>query len=147
MKCMIYFLFYCCWCFLTHLAKYMIKLGDIANSLQQPERKCSPHEKCDQLYNEKECFSYNSFRKVNLQTVRVAFLVWILIKSMTLTIHYYLLILVHYMSVVREYLHMYSSIVIYWLGPITKDEQIQCRIAMHESFPLNDTYFQVNKVK
>ncbi|KAM1299024.1 hypothetical protein ACFX2F_025763 [Malus domestica] len=70
--------------------------GETANSIQQPERRCGSQDQ-NKLCNEKTCFSCNSIREENLQTVRGTIL-------------------------------------------------IPCRTAMRGSFPLNDTYFQVNEM-
>lgn len=49
-------------------------LGETANSIQPPERSCNSQEP-DKLCNEKTCFSCNSVREANSQTVRGTILV------------------------------------------------------------------------
>ncbi|PON34206.1 DNA glycosylase [Parasponia andersonii] len=48
--------------------------GETANSIQPPVRSCSSHEP-DKLCNEKTCFSCNSVREANSQTVRGTILI------------------------------------------------------------------------
>jgi endonuclease III len=58
--------------------KYLLAIwtpGETADSTQAPECKCSFHEECGQLCNEKECFSCNSFREANSQIVRGTLLI------------------------------------------------------------------------
>ncbi|KAE9621774.1 putative DNA glycosylase, helix-turn-helix, base-excision DNA repair, demeter [Lupinus albus] len=57
--------------------KYLLAIwtpGETPNSIQPPETKCSSQD-CGQLCNEKECFSCNSFREANSQTVRGTILI------------------------------------------------------------------------
>ncbi|KAG4913491.1 hypothetical protein JHK82_054076 [Glycine max] len=59
------------------LGKYLLAIwtpGETADSIQPPESKCSSQD-CDQLCNEKECFSCNSFREANTQIVRGTLLI------------------------------------------------------------------------
>ncbi|XP_019453312.1 PREDICTED: protein ROS1-like isoform X1 [Lupinus angustifolius] len=57
--------------------KYLLAIwtpGETADSIQPPGSKCNSLE-CGQLCNEKECFSCNSFREANAQTVRGTILI------------------------------------------------------------------------
>ncbi|KAF1860254.1 hypothetical protein Lal_00037592 [Lupinus albus] len=57
--------------------KYLLAIwtpGETADSIQPPGSKCNSLE-CGQLCNEKECFSCNSFREANSQTVRGTILI------------------------------------------------------------------------
>lgn len=100
--------------------------GETANSIQPPEQSCGSQDP-DKLCNEKTCFTCNSRREANSQTVRG-----------TLLVSFYL-----------EFITMNSRRLFSFYIPLSLSLaklQIPCRTAMRGSFPLNGTYFQVNEV-
>ncbi|KAF9674957.1 hypothetical protein SADUNF_Sadunf10G0181700 [Salix dunnii] len=106
--------------------------GETANSVEPPDQQCKSQE-TNKLCDDKTCFSCNSIREANSQTVRGTLLSHF--RSMSQDpIAYFAQGKPHLISNDKSY-SQNSNVI-----------KIPCRTAMRGSFPLNGTYFQVNEM-
>jgi hypothetical protein len=70
------------WHYLVVLLSNILLLGETANSIEPPDQQCQSREP-NKLCDEKTCFSCNSIREANSQTVRGTLLVSIVENTTT----------------------------------------------------------------